>query len=107
MKWACNKCEHEFDAAPGEGRGGFFSFESPYCPKCGSDDVDQLAECDLCGTYWRTDRLQGYGKMFVCPGCKAVFHVAMTSAINQVKSYSRGRRTAKEIRQALADYLDE
>lgn len=107
MKWKCNKCETQFDAAPGEGRGGFFSFEPPFCPKCGSEDVDQLLTCDICDTHWPTDRLESYGKLYICPGCKAVFKVASTEAINQIRSYGRGRRSITEIRQALADYLDE
>lgn len=105
MKWKCNSCDHVFEAPPG--KNGWFDFGAPRCPKCEGEDVDQLEACDLCGTEWPTERLTSYGKLYICPGCKAVFNRAADDAVTQIRQYSRGRRTTKEIRDAFADYMDE
>lgn len=107
MKWKCNQCDHTFEAAPGQGRSSFFSFESPVCPECGSDDTEELEACDLCGTEWQTHRLESYGKIYICPGCKAMFRRAADEAVNNISQYARGRRSTKEIRDAFAEFLEE
>ena len=105
MKWKCNNCNHRFEAPPG--KTGWFDFGSPLCLKCGSEDVEQVEECELCGTEWESHRLESFGGLRICPGCKAVFNRAADDAVEQIRSYSRGKRTTKEIRTAFADFMDE
>lgn len=61
--WLCNDCKNEFT----EPKMRKTTFESEYgvshlfptshectikeCPVCGSDDIEELRECDICGEY--------------------------------------------------------
>lgn len=105
MKYKCNKCDHEFDSV--KGRDGYFDMTPPPCPECGSDDTEELVACDLCGTEWANHRLELYGKLYICPGCRAMFKRAADEAVNHVWQYARGRKHAEEIRQAFSDFLEE
>lgn len=107
MKWKCNQCGKEFTAHLGQGHKDFFSFENPVCPECGSDDTEELVACDLCGTEWQNHRLESYGKLYICPGCKAMFKRAADEAVNQIWQYARGRKHTEEIRSAFAEFLEE
>lgn len=83
----CNDCKEEFDTPKMEKT----TFEEFYgvsnlfptshectlksCPRCGSDDIEEMETCDKCGEYCLecdltdTDEMVGGGIGYLCPDC--------------------------------------
>lgn len=83
----CNNCKDEFEEPARErttfedfyGVSHLFNtshdFDLLKCPNCGSDDIEEMATCDICGEYCLdndlvdTEELIGGGVGYCCPQC--------------------------------------
>ena len=85
--WYCNDCKSEFEE-PQRTRESFEEFygvshlfpDNHYfihetCPKCGSDEIEEMRECDYCGEWNLEDDLEDTDGMangsvgYLCPQC--------------------------------------
>ena len=101
MKWICEDCGHTFEAPPG--RHGFFDFEPPYCPKCGGENIDELAKCDLCGREVASIQLKSYGTKYICRACEAIVRIERDTAVKHIWESGNKELPLDDIRAILAD----
>ena len=85
--WECNDCHEEFETPSKEkmafetyyGVSNLFQdrnyFDLLTCPHCGSEDIEELKTCDICGEYNREEDLEDTegavngGIGYLCPQC--------------------------------------
>ena len=109
----CNDCECEFEEPKEErehhselnGMGGI-TWESFFvCPNCGSDWIEEMTKCDLCGEWSRETKI--FGRPDVCDECRRDIEIKLIDIRDyvQAKGDINDYREADDIVMEIAEAL--
>jgi len=102
-KWHCERCGETLDELDKDYVNGGDIGEPHYtCPNCGSDDLEEMYQCKICGEWYLPDDLYGYADELVCNNC-----IDEHADIETVLDWSKDNVTEVEIPSIIADNYSE
>lgn len=103
IKWRCESCGETFDECVKDYTEGGYRGEPHYsCPFCGSDYLEEMHQCELCGEWYPADELHGWVNELVCDKC-----MDEHTDIETVLDFAKGNVVEVEIPAIIADTYSE
>ena len=103
IKWRCESCGEVFDEANKDYVNGGYRGEPHYtCPYCGSDELVDMFQCELCGEWFPGDEIYGHMGEMVCNDC-----IEKNTNEENVMDFSKENLVDVGIPEIIADNFSE